>query len=110
MICAVQQAGNQLAALADPTREQIFRLIRRAPSSVRELTDRVDISQPAVSQHLKVLREASLVIVTPRGASNIYSVNPAGVETLRNWIEELWDDVLDRFVEAAAGQGEEPTS
>lgn len=97
----------QLAALADPTRERIFELVRAAPSSVRELTDQVEISQPAVSQHLRVLREASLVRSTPRGASNIYSVNPDGIETLRTWVDSLWDDVLDRFVDAAAKEREE---
>ena len=103
----LMQATAQLAALADPTRETIFELVRRAPSSVRELTDQVGISQPAVSQHLKVLREASLVAATPKGASNIYSVNPRGIEALRRWVDSLWDDVLDSFFDAAEAAREE---
>ena len=93
--------GVQLVALADPTRRSIYELIREAPSSVRELTDDLPISQPAVSQHLKVLRAAGLVTSTPDGARQIYSVDPAGVAQLRAWIDELWDDVLDNFTDAA---------
>ncbi len=103
------QATMQLAALADPTRQRIFELIRRSPASVRELTDLVGVSQPAVSQHLKVLRRAELVTSTPKGASNIYAVDPAGVEILRAWVESLWDDVLDGFVAAASKEREEQT-
>jgi DNA-binding transcriptional ArsR family regulator len=93
--------GSQLVALADPTRRSIYELIREAPSSVRELTDRVPISQPAVSQHLKVLGAAGLVSSMPDGARRIYRVDPAGVAQLRAWIDVLWDDVLDNFTKAA---------
>ena len=93
--------GSQLVALADPTRRSIYELIREAPSSVRELTDHLPISQPAVSQHLKVLRAAGLVTAIPDGARRIYRVDPAGVAQLRAWINALWDDVLDNFTEAA---------
>ena len=91
----------QLVALADPTRRSIYELIREAPSSVRELTDHLPISQPAVSQHLKMLRAAGLVTSVPDGARRIYRVDPAGVALLRAWIDALWDDVLDNFTEAA---------
>jgi DNA-binding transcriptional ArsR family regulator len=103
-------ATRQIAALADPTRHRIFDLVREAPSSVRALTDAIGVSQPAVSQHLKVLREASLVLSTARGAANIYSVNPIGVEVLRRWADDLWDDVLDRFVDAAENAKREETA
>lgn len=93
--------GSQLVALADPTRRSIYELIREAPSSVRELTDHLPISQPAVSQHLKVLNAAGLVTAIPDGARRIYRVDPAGVAQLRAWIDALWDDVLDNFTEAA---------
>ena len=93
--------GSQLAALADPTRRSIFDLIRQSPSSVRELTDRLSISQPAVSQHLGVLRSARLVIATPHGRRRIYRPDPEGIGELRAWIDTLWDDVLDSFTEAA---------
>jgi DNA-binding transcriptional ArsR family regulator len=93
--------GPQLAALADPTRRSIYDLIRRAPSSVRELTDQLPISQPAVSQHLRVLDTAGLVTVTPRGTRRIYTADPDGVAALRAWIDTLWDDVLDTYTRAA---------
>ncbi len=93
--------GIQLTALADPTRRSIYDLIRRRPRSVRELTEELPISQPAVSQHLKVLSSASLVSATRLGTRNIYSADPDGVAVLRSWVDELWDDVLDAFTEAA---------
>jgi DNA-binding transcriptional ArsR family regulator len=88
-------------ALADPTRRSIFELITRRPSSVRELTDQVSVSQPAVSQHLKVLREAGLAHSEPDGARTIYSADPAGLDALRTWLDSMWDDVLDAYVDAA---------
>ncbi len=97
----VMEVGSQLVALADPTRRSIYELIREAPSSVRELTDHLPISQPAVSQHLKVLSAAGLVTAIPDGARRIYGIDPAGVVQLRAWIDALWDDVLDKFTEAA---------
>jgi len=93
--------GTQLTALADPTRRSIFDLVRARPSSVRELTDELPISQPAVSQHLRVLVDARLVDATPDGARRIYAASPEGVALLRNWIDALWDDVLDAYTDAA---------
>jgi DNA-binding transcriptional ArsR family regulator len=93
--------GPQLVALADPTRRSIYDLIREAPSSVRELTERLPISQPAVSQHLRVLDSAGLVNVTPQGTRRIYAANPDGVAALRAWIDTLWDDVLDAYSQVA---------
>ncbi len=93
--------GPQLVALADPTRRSIYDLIREAPSSVRELTDRLPISQPAVSQHLRVLDAAGLVSATPQGTRRIYTADPDGVAALRAWIDTLWDDVLDAYTRAA---------
>jgi len=93
--------GPQLTALADPTRRTIYDLIRQKSSSVRELTDRLPISQPAVSQHLRVLSSAGLVEATPRGTRRIYSPHPAGVALLRAWIDTLWTDVLDSFEQQA---------
>jgi DNA-binding transcriptional ArsR family regulator len=97
----VMDVGSQLTALADPTRRSIYELIRAAPSSVRELTDHLPISQPAVSQHLKVLSAAGLVTAVPDGARRIYRLDPEGIAQLRAWIDVLWDDVLDNFTEAA---------
>ncbi len=94
-------ADPQLDALSDPTRRRIVELLHRSPSSVRELTDRLPVSQPAVSQHLKVLRQARLVRSTSVGASNVYALDPEGLTAVRSWLESVWDDVLDAFAESA---------
>jgi DNA-binding transcriptional ArsR family regulator len=99
--------GQQLGALADPTRRAIFDLVRRRPASVRELTDELPVSQPAVSQHLRVLAEARLVRATPVGTRRIYAADPRGVEAMRAWIAELWDDVLDAYTDAAIERSEQ---
>jgi DNA-binding transcriptional ArsR family regulator len=88
-------------ALADPTRRQLFEHLRNGPCSVTELMSIVPISQPAVSQHLRVLREARLVRVEKRGQQRIYHLNPAGLAELRSYVEGLWDDVLRAFGEEA---------
>jgi DNA-binding transcriptional ArsR family regulator len=93
--------GEQLQALADPTRRAIFDIVRARSSSVREITDELPISQPAVSQHLKVLRTARLVTVTTVGRRRIYRADRRGLAVLREWIDALWDDPLDAFADAA---------
>jgi DNA-binding transcriptional ArsR family regulator len=91
----------QLEALGEPTRRKLFERIRQSPCSVTELISIVPISQPAVSQHLKVLREARLVRVEKRGQQRIYHLNPVGLSELRGYVESLWDDVLRAFGEEA---------
>jgi DNA-binding transcriptional ArsR family regulator len=88
-------------ALGDPTRRRLFEQLRQGPCSVTELISIVPISQPAVSQHLKVLREARLVRVEKRGQQRIYHLNPVGLAELRAYVERLWDDVLRAFGEEA---------
>ena len=92
---------SSLEALGDPTRRLLFERIRKGPCSVTELISIVPISQPAVSQHLKVLRDARLVRVEKRGQMRIYHLNPAGLADLRNYVESLWDDVLQAFGQEA---------
>jgi DNA-binding transcriptional ArsR family regulator len=77
---------KMLTALADPTRRELFERIIDAPQSVGELAARVPVTQPAVSQHLKVLREACLVEVERRGALRIYRARSDGLEVLGRWI------------------------
>ncbi|HEX5840372.1 MAG TPA: metalloregulator ArsR/SmtB family transcription factor [Anaerolineales bacterium] len=91
----------QLEALGEPTRRKLFERIRQSPCSVTELISIVPISQPAVSQHLKILREARLVRVEKRGQQRIYHLNPIGLAELRGYVERLWDDVLRAFGEEA---------
>jgi DNA-binding transcriptional ArsR family regulator len=92
---------SALDALGDPTRRQLFEYLRLGPCPVTELISIVPISQPAVSQHLRVLREARLVRVEKRGQQRIYHLNPVGLAELRNYAESLWDDVLRAFGEEA---------
>ena len=93
--------ATQLEALGEPTRRKLFERIRQSPCSVTELISIVPISQPAVSQHLKILREACLVRVEKRGQQRIYHLNPVGLAELRGYVEGLWDDVLRAFGEEA---------
>ena len=87
--------------LGDPTRRQLFEHLRQGPCSVSELLSIVSISQPAVSQHLRVLREAHLVKVEKRGQQRIYQLDATGLAELRQYVESLWDDVLRAFGEEA---------
>lgn len=94
-------------ALSDPTRRQLFELLRASPRTVNELASLLPVSQPAVSQHLKVLKEAQLVSMRKQGNRRIYSLNPIGLAELRAYVEGLWDDVLDSFAKAAEQVQEE---
>lgn len=90
-----------LDALGDPTRRLLFERLRRGSCSVTELISVVPVSQPAVSQHLKVLRDAHLVRVEKKGRQRIYHLNPVGLAELRRYTESLWEDVLRAFGEEA---------
>lgn len=92
---------HPMNALGDPTRRKLFERIRQGPCTVSELVETVTVSQPAVSQHLKVLREAQLVNVEKLGQKRIYQLNPSGLQELRQYVEGLWDDVLQAFGEEA---------
>lgn len=92
---------HPMNALGDPTRRRIFEHIRQGPCTVTELVEIVSVSQPAVSQHLKVLREAQLVSVVKQGQKRIYQLNPNGLQDLRRYVEGLWDDVLLAFGDEA---------
>jgi DNA-binding transcriptional ArsR family regulator len=92
---------HPLEALSDPTRRRLFELLRDGPRSVNELTAALPVSQPAVSQHLAVLKEARLVRVQVHGNRRIYSLEPQGLSELRDYVEGLWEDVLKAFQEAA---------
>jgi DNA-binding transcriptional ArsR family regulator len=98
-----------LDALGDPTRRAIFELLASGPRAVGELAGVLPVSRPAVSQHLKVLKEAGLVVDQPAGTRRLYRVNPDGVGALRAWLDELWPSVLAAF-KAAAEHVAEPTA
>ena len=91
----------QLSALGDPTRRRIFELVGTRPRTVVEITRELTVSQSAVSQHLKVLRDGGLVVSRPEGTRRIYRLNPQGVAALRTWLEGVWDQALTDFQKAA---------
>lgn len=94
-------AERALEALGDPTRRMVFKRVRRGTRSVREIANGMSVSRPAVSQHLKVLKEAGLVVVRAEGTRRLYAVDVRGIEALRSWLDELWDDALVAFKKAA---------
>ena len=90
-----------LAALADPTRRRVFERLAKRALSVGELADGLPVSRPAVSQHLKVLKNAGLVLDERDGTRRVYRVDPRGIEALRNYLDRLWDRALAAFKAAA---------
>ena len=85
------------AALADPTRREVFEHLARGPQAVGELAQGLPVSRPAVSQHLKVLKEAGLVTDRPDGTRRVYQIDPRGLSQIRAWLDRFWDDALDAF-------------
>ena len=84
-------------ALGDPTRLEILGSLRHDERTVAEIADGFAMSRPAISQHLKVLRDAELLDLREVGTRNYYRARPAGLLGLRSWLEEFWDDALDRL-------------
>jgi DNA-binding transcriptional ArsR family regulator len=84
-------------ALADPTRRAIFERLAERPSAVRELADDLPVSRPAVSQHLKVLKGAGLVVDHADGTRRIYRLDPDGVAALRGYLDQFWNQSLAAF-------------
>jgi DNA-binding transcriptional ArsR family regulator len=89
--------GEALQALSDPTRRAIFEQLRTGESSVGALADRLPISRPAVSQHLKVLKGAGLVTERRDGVRRIYGVELSGLVELRRYLDHFWDGALEAF-------------
>lgn len=89
--------ANALLALADPTRRKVFERLRHGPRAVGDLAKGLPVSRPAVSQHLKVLKQAGLVDDRADGARRIYFIDPKGLASLRRWLDQFWDDALEAF-------------
>jgi DNA-binding transcriptional ArsR family regulator len=89
--------GNALAALADPTRRKVFERLKKGPRAVGEVAHGLPVSRPAVSQHLKALKEAGLVADRPDGTRRVYYIDPHGLGDLRKWLDQFWDDALAAF-------------
>jgi DNA-binding transcriptional ArsR family regulator len=92
---------NVLDALGDRTRRSVFERLRGGARSVGDLAKGMDVSRPAVSQHLKVLKAAQLVVDHAEGTRRLYAVKAQGLEALRNWLDRFWDVALTAFKEAA---------
>ena len=88
-------------ALGDPTRLAIFQRVAARPHSVGEIAEHMPVSRPAVSQHLRVLKEAGLVSDLKDGTRRVYQVKPEGIDALRKYFEQLWTRNLNAFKAAA---------
>jgi DNA-binding transcriptional ArsR family regulator len=96
-----------LAALGDPTRRAIFEQLARQPMAVGELATVLPVSRPAVSQHLRVLKEAGLVTSQAEGTRRIYRIQAGGVQAIRAYLDQMWARALAGFQQAARQLGEE---
>ncbi|MDX8354465.1 metalloregulator ArsR/SmtB family transcription factor [Cognatiyoonia sp. IB215182] len=92
---------DAITALADPTRRVIIEKLRRGPLPVGAIAAGMEVSRPAVSQHLRVLSDAGLLAVRPEGNRRLYAIAPDGVDELRRYLDTLWDDALAGFARAA---------
>src|SRR5215467_14387901 len=89
--------GNALSALADPTRRRVFEKLRSGPQPVGVLARGLPVSRPAVSQRLKALKQAGLVVDRRDGARRVYHIDPDGLGELRRWLDQFWDAALESF-------------
>lgn len=99
-------AATVLDALGDPTRRSILERLADGPLAVGVLADQLPVSRPAVSQHLRVLKEADLVVETAAGTRRLYRINPAGLDAVRDYLDRFWATALDNFVALAAVEAE----
>ena len=96
---------DALDALGDPTRRRVFERLRRGPLSVTELAEKLPVSRPAVSQHLRVLKQAGLVTERRDGTRRLYRIDPDGLGGLRDYFDDFWGDALAAF-KAAVEKGD----
>jgi DNA-binding transcriptional ArsR family regulator len=101
-------ADRVLDALGDPTRRLVFKRLRSGARSVGEIAEGMDVSRPAVSQHLRVLKTARLVVDRAEGTRRLYAIDARGLETLRSWLDGFWDEALAAFKEAAERATKKP--
>jgi len=88
-----------LTALADTTRRRVFEKLRSGPKTVGTIARGLPVSRPAVSQHLRVLKEAGLVAERSEGTRRIYYVDPRGIGALRKWLDQFWSDALQTYAD-----------
>lgn len=97
----MSHAERVLDALGDPTRRKVLARLRVRARSVGEIASGMDVSRSAVSQHLKVLKDARLVTDQAEGTRRVYTVDPRGIEAVREWLDGFWDETLGAFKKAA---------
>jgi DNA-binding transcriptional ArsR family regulator len=105
-------AAALFPAIADPTRREVFERLRSGGLSVGQIAEGLPVSRPAVSQHLKVLKEAGLVSDEAQGTRRVYHIDPQGLGQLRAWLDQFWAVALEAFkaeVERAQDEEGEPT-
>jgi len=97
--------GNGFAALADPTRRAVFERLREGPRPVGDIARDLPVSRPAVSQHLRVLKDAGLVTERREGTRRLYRIDPDGLAAIRDYFDEFWNEALAAFKAAAESEG-----
>ena len=97
----IKRALDSFVALSDPTRRVIFERVAKKPSPVGRLAVGLPVSRPAVSQHLRVLKEAGLVTESSEGTRRIYRIDPRGISAMREWLDVHWAIALDAFKDFA---------
>lgn len=103
-------ASHAFSALGDATRRSIFERLTKAPAAVGDLARGLPVSRPAVSQHLKVLKQAGLVREVAVGTRRIYHIDPRGIGAMREWLDQHWRDALAAFKEFADALDEKEPS
>ncbi|ORB16842.1 ArsR/SmtB family transcription factor [Mycobacterium noviomagense] len=95
-----------LDALGDPTRRAILEKLTAGPIAVGVLADQLPVSRPAVSQHLRVLKNADLVVESVAGTRRLYRINHSGLKAVRDYLDRFWESALDNFAILAAAEAE----
>ena len=90
-------ASVQFAALSDPTRREVFQRLRSGALSVGEIAHGLPVTRPAVSQHLRVLKDAGLVTDRAEGTRRVYQIDPKGIAAMRVWLDQFWDAALHAY-------------
>lgn len=101
MTKALMRPEYALNALGDPTRRAIFEKLSRGPLSVAHIAKDLPVSRPAVSQHLKVLKDAKLISMEQHGTRSIYRIDREGIQNIRDYLERMWDAALANFRQVA---------
>lgn len=96
-------ADDAFRAFADPTRRAVLEYLLGKPHNVNELADKFDVSRPAISKHLRILKDARVVRERREGRNRIYELNPEGLKALREYFDQFWTEALDAFKRAAEG-------